>query len=262
MYAFGNLRDRCVWNGQEDMMQLIQAILENYVFPGLDSANPLLQARACWVYGRYGRFEFQNQDHLLAAIEKIVKHLYSDHAAVKVEAAVAISELLVHEAAVGFIRPGLGDVLRIFLKIMDEIDFEDLVKALRTIVEVYGDEIAPYAVSLCRKLSQAYVRLINAKGKWDDEDAEQGLTADGLMTAIRRVLNAVSGKFEELYPQLEEILEEAIYMSLSEAGSSSTDEGLTCIAELLYNQKAVTPRMWGIYGHLINLYVQDKGVLD
>jgi len=32
---------------------------------------------------------------------------------------------------------------------MDEIDFEDLVKALRKIVWYYGDEIAPYAVSLC-----------------------------------------------------------------------------------------------------------------
>jgi len=137
---------------------------------------------------------------LLAAIDKIVKHLYSQHIAVKVEAAVAISELLVHEAAVGFIRPGLGDVLKIFLKIMDEIDFEDLVKALRTIVEIYGDEIAPYAVSLCQKLSQAYIRLVNSKGKWDDEDAEAGLTADGLMTAIRRVLNSISGRFPELYP--------------------------------------------------------------
>lgn len=51
-------------------------------------------------------------------------------------------------------------------------------------------------------------------------------------------------------------------MSLSEAGATSTDEGLTCIAELLYNQKQVSPRMWGLYGHLINLYVEDKGILD
>ena len=43
---------------------------------------------------------------------------------------------------------------------MDEIDFEDLVSALRKIVDVYTDEIAPYAISLCQKLSEAFVRIV------------------------------------------------------------------------------------------------------
>ena len=42
---------------------------------------------------------------------------------------------------------------------MDDIDFEDLIGALRKIVEVFEDEIAPFAVSLCSKLSEAHVRL-------------------------------------------------------------------------------------------------------
>ena len=46
-------------------------------------------------------------------------------------------------------RPGLGNVLKMYLRIMDEIDFEELVGALRIIVDTYDDEIAPYAVSLC-----------------------------------------------------------------------------------------------------------------
>jgi hypothetical protein len=32
---------------------------------------------------------------------------------------------------------------------MDDIDFEELVGALRKIVETFEDEIAPFAVSLC-----------------------------------------------------------------------------------------------------------------
>jgi hypothetical protein len=93
---------------------------------------------------------------------------------------------------------------------MDEIDFEDLIGALRKIVEVFEDEIAPFAVSLCQKLSEAHVRLSKAKRETldqEDEDNETSLTADGLITAIRRVLNSISGKFPQLYPQLEEILE-------------------------------------------------------
>jgi len=45
--------------------------------------------------------------------------------------------LLEHDEAVNFVRPGLGNILKIFLKIMDDIDFEDLVIALRRIVDVF-----------------------------------------------------------------------------------------------------------------------------
>lgn len=79
---------------------------------------------------------------------------------------------------------------------MDEIDFEDLVEALRRIVDVFEDEIAPYAECLCQKLSEAFNRLIQ-KGKGQDQesvDAETGIHTERLMIAIRRVLQSISGK--------------------------------------------------------------------
>lgn len=89
---------------------------------------------------------------------------------------------------------------------MDEIDYEGLVNSLRKIVEVFSDEVAPYAKSLCIKLSEAFIRLINNKGDVDDELTDEGLTASGLMKAIRRVLEAVyyiSDQQPQLYPELE-----------------------------------------------------------
>ena len=84
------------------------------------------------------------------ATNQILQLLWSDNIVVRVEAAMALSSLLKHqEAVVGFLRPGLGNVLKMYLKIMDEIDFEELVGALRIIVDTYDEEIAPYAVSLC-----------------------------------------------------------------------------------------------------------------
>ena len=50
---------------------------------------------------------------------------------VRVEAAQAAAALLAHEEAVKIVRPGLENVLKAFLQIMDEVDFEDLVNSLR-----------------------------------------------------------------------------------------------------------------------------------
>lgn len=82
------------------------------------------------------------------------------------------------------------------------------------------------------------------------------------MTAIRRVLNSISGTLPALYPQLEALLEKALYITLTPAGMSSVDEGLTCIAELVYHQEGISDRMWMFYQHIMSVYMDDKGVID
>jgi len=49
---------------------------------------------------------------------------------VRVEAALALDRLLVHDLAIEFVRPGLESLLKTYLKIMDDIDFDELVLAL------------------------------------------------------------------------------------------------------------------------------------
>ena len=49
----------------------------------------------------------------------------------------AAAALLDHEVVVNFVRPGLGNVLKAYLEILDEVDIDDLVASLRKIVEVF-----------------------------------------------------------------------------------------------------------------------------
>ena len=51
----------------------------------------------------------------------LVQHLYHNHIAVRVEAALALSSMLDHEVVQNLLRPGLGSILKVFLKIMDDI---------------------------------------------------------------------------------------------------------------------------------------------
>ena len=165
----------------------MEPILQTYVFNELSSENPFMRARACWLYGcLHGALN--NEDHLRHVLNSIYANLTHSDLPVRVEAALALNDLLEHQEAIDFLRPGLEVLLKTYLKIMDDIDFDELVTALQRLVDVYHDEIAPYAVSLCTKLSEAYVRLISIKGTGEEEDNETCLTADGLMTAITRIL--------------------------------------------------------------------------
>lgn len=82
------------------------------------------------------------------------------------------------------------------------------------------------------------------------------------MTAVTRVLKSISGQYKDLYPQLEELLEKPIEATFTEAGASSIEDGITCLAELLYNQDRVSPRLWRFYFTIIDLYVNDRGLID
>lgn len=90
-----------------------------------------------------------NSEHLTHVLNAIFKCLSHPNLPVKVEAALAMNELLVHPVTVDFLRPGLEVLLKTYLKIMDDIDFDELIQALQSIVETYQEEIAPYAISLC-----------------------------------------------------------------------------------------------------------------
>lgn len=66
LHALGSLKDH-IENCPSYRSQM-EPILMNYVFPELSSQNPFLRARACWLYGQFGDFDFANQDHIRSVV--------------------------------------------------------------------------------------------------------------------------------------------------------------------------------------------------
>lgn len=123
--------------------------MKQYVFPELTSENHFMKARACWVYGEFAHYPLTDEDHLRHALNNLYQCLQSDELPVRVNAAVSLIRLLDHPVAVEFIRPGLQQVIRIYLKLIDDIDYDELITSLKKIVDVFEEEIGPYALDLC-----------------------------------------------------------------------------------------------------------------
>ena len=67
---------------------------------------------------------------------------------VRLQAATSINKLLHNEDAANFLKPALKDILEQYLKLMSEIDSEELVEALELIINHFKDDITPYALQL------------------------------------------------------------------------------------------------------------------
>ena len=64
-------------------------------------------------------------------------------------AATSIHKLINNPTVFKFLKPALKNILEVYLKLMNEIESEELVSALEEIVKHFKDDIEPYAVELC-----------------------------------------------------------------------------------------------------------------
>jgi len=157
---------------------------------------------------------------------------------VRVFAGIALVHLLCHESVVELCRPGLNDLLNLLIHIMDEIDLDELIYSLQGLIDAYEEEIAPYAVQLAKKLSEAFMRLFMSQdGSKESDDTEISLSLSGCMSAIVKVLSSLAQKqqHQHAYPQIEQLVLEPLQAGLSPQGESATETSLGCIAELLFN---------------------------
>ncbi len=55
-----------------------------------------MKAGACWLYGKFGKFPFNNEDHLRHVLNAVFSSLSSEQLPVRVEAALALNGMLNH----------------------------------------------------------------------------------------------------------------------------------------------------------------------
>ena len=102
--------------------------------------------------------------------------------------------MLRNDTACEFLKPALKNILEVYLKIMEDIDSEELIGALEEIVERFSEDIGPFAVQLAQQLASKYKALVTEEPgqQDDDEEEEKALAAAGCVTAIRRILEAIN----------------------------------------------------------------------
>ena len=127
----------------------MEPMMLQYVLPELANQSvPMLRLRAVWFYGEFGEVRglFKDDNHVRHAVDAIYKNLYDEELPVRFTAGTSIYRMLSLEQARLFLRPALKDILQVYLKLMADIESEDLVNALEEIVSLYKDDIAPYAL--------------------------------------------------------------------------------------------------------------------
>ncbi|GAU12054.1 hypothetical protein TSUD_00190 [Trifolium subterraneum] len=203
LLAIGTLCDKL--KQTEPYKSELERMLVQHVFPEFGSPVGHLRAKAAWVAGQYAHISFSDQNNFRKALQCVVCGMRDPELPVRIDSVFALRSFIEACKDLYEIRPLLPPLLDEFFKLMNEVENEDLVFTLETIVDKFGEEMAPYALGLCQNLAAAFWRCMNTADADDEADDPSSLAAVGCLRAISTILESVSS-LPQLFVQIEPTL--------------------------------------------------------
>uniref|UniRef100_A0A8D3D1C1 Importin N-terminal domain-containing protein n=1 Tax=Scophthalmus maximus TaxID=52904 RepID=A0A8D3D1C1_SCOMX len=232
----------------------MELMLQNYVFPLLNSPMSYLRARSCWVLHCFSPLRFHDELVLRNAVELVKQDLIDDkEMPVKVEAAIALQTLVSNqEHAKLYIRPYIRLVMQELLHVVKETENDDLTNVIQKMICEYNQEVAVIAVDMTQNLAEIFTRVLQSEEYEENED--KTVMALGILSTIDTILTVMEDH-KEITQQLEGICLQVIGLVLQKPIIEFYEEilslafGLTC--------QTISAQMWQLLGILYEVFQHD-----
>ncbi|KAF3551054.1 hypothetical protein DY000_02001677 [Brassica cretica] len=232
----------------------LEHMLVQYIFPEFNSPAGHLRAKAAWVAGQYAHINFSDQNNFRKALHSVVSGMRDPDLPVRVDSVFALRSFVEACKDLNEIRPILPQLLDEFFKLMNEVENEDLVFTLETIVDKFGEEMAPYAFGLCQNLAAAFWRCLNTSEASDDSDDMGALAAVGCLRAISTILESVSS-LPQLFVEIEPTILPIMQKMLTSDGQDVFEEVLEIASYMTFYSPNISLGIWSLWPLIVEALV-------
>ncbi|CAK9170620.1 unnamed protein product [Ilex paraguariensis] len=244
LLAIGALCDKL--KQTEPYKSELERMLVQHVFPEFSSPVGHLRAKAAWVAGQYAHINFSDPNNFRKALQSVVAGMRDPELPVRVDSVFALRSFVEACKDLSEIRPILPGLLDEFFKLMHEVENEDLVFTLETIVDKFGEEMAPYALGLCQNLAAAFWKCMNTAEADDEVDDPGALAAVGCLRAISTILESVS-RLPDLFVHIEPTLLPIMRRMLTTDGQEVFEEVLEIVSYMTFFAPTISLDMWSLW---------------
>ncbi|KAL0392541.1 UNVERIFIED_CONTAM: Importin beta-like SAD2 [Sesamum radiatum] len=244
LLAIGALCDKL--KQTEPYKSELERMLVQHVFPEFSSPVGHLRAKAAWVAGQYAHINFSDPNNFRRALHSVVAGMRDPELPVRVDSVFALRSFVEACNDLGEIRPILPQLLDEFFKLMNEVENEDLVFTLETIVDKFGEEMAPYALGLCQNLAAAFWKCMNTAEADEEGDDPGALAAVGCLRAISTILESVS-RLPHLFVHIEPTLLPIMCRMLTTDGQEVFEEVLEIVSYMTFFSPTISLEMWSLW---------------
>jgi hypothetical protein len=229
MLMFGSLAEQV--KNHKDLKEHVQTVLQNLIFHEFGNEIGFLRSRCAWVFARYASAPLNDSVFLQQVLEALCKTLMDSELPVRYEGALALPKVLSWEVSKIRLGSELKNLLEIYLKLMNEIDSEDVVEALESIVSAFPKEILPFSMELSQHLTVAFTRMIQKD--MNEDEGESAMAAVSTLNTISKIIDVLEEKPDDLV-KISHVLKPIFDHCLSEAGCDYFEETLNLLTCLLY----------------------------
>ncbi|KAG0768001.1 hypothetical protein G6F57_006285 [Rhizopus arrhizus] len=252
---------------------MMEPFFVTHVFPEFKSKHPFLRARACDLTRHFSDLDFANEQNLATLYQSVTDCIRDTELAVKVQACLALQPMIRHESVRNAMAPSLPFIMQELLNLTNEIDIDTLANVMEEFVEVFAEQLTPFAVQLCTQLRDTFLRIMeelnqsNALNNAEDDDEFDGdidelsdktMAAMGVLKTIGTLILSLEST-PEILQQLENALLPVITYTLEKKILDLYDEIFEIIDSCTFSSKRVTPTMWGVF-ELIYGAFKDSGI--
>ncbi|XP_051118176.1 importin beta-like SAD2 [Andrographis paniculata] len=249
LLAIGALCDKL--KQTEPYKSQLELMLVQHVFPEFNSPVGHLRAKAAWVAGQYAHINFSDPNNFRRALHSVVAGMRDLDLPVRVDSVFALRSFVEACNDLGEIRPILPQLLDEFFKLMNEVENEDLVFTLETIVDKFGEEMAPYALGLCQNLANAFWKCLSSAEADEDGDDPGALAAVGCLRATSTILESVS-RLPHLFIHIEPTLLPIMQKMLTTDGQEVFEEVLEIVSYMTFFAPTISLEMWSLWPLMMN----------
>jgi hypothetical protein len=201
----------------------VEYFFVRHVFPEFRSPHGFLRARACDTLEKFEQLDFKDPNNLIIIYRNILESMADPALPVRVEAALALQPLIRHDIIRTSMQQNIPQVMQQLLKLANEVDVDALANVMEDFVEVFANELTPFAVALSEQLRDTYLRIVREllernQSKDDDDNYgdfldDKSITALGVLQTIGTLILTLESTPDVLL-HLETILMPVIKVTL------------------------------------------------
>jgi len=231
----------------------VELFFVRHVFPEFRSPHGFLRARACDTLEKFERLDFKDPQNLVVIYRNILDSMADSELPVRVEAALALQPLIRHEVIRAAMQQNIPVIMQQLLKLANEVDVDALANVMEDFVEVFAQELTPFAVALCEQLRDTYLRIVkdllernqqkDEEGLYGDFLDDKSITALGVLQTIGTLILTLESTPDVLL-HLETILTPLITITLENKLYDLYNEVFEIIDSCTFAAKSISPTMW------------------
>ncbi|KAF9361062.1 hypothetical protein BGX26_006150 [Mortierella sp. AD094] len=242
---------------KKSLAAMMEPVFITHVFPDFKSQYPFLRARACEMINQFSDLDFKDTSNVAIAFTGLMECLRDSELPVKVTAALALRPMIRHEEIYEAMKPHLQFIMHELLAMTNQIDVDTLAEVMDEFVEVFAQDLAPFAVQLCEQLRDTFLRICEDMAKGSDgvddltdaaidEASDKTMAAMGVLKTMGTLIISLEST-PEVLNQLEIALLPVIQFTLQNAIIDLFDGVFEIIDSCTFSGKAISANMWGVF---------------